>query len=120
MNPDKPIVWVNTWYDPVKNQMPLEPKPAQGCDVIAQHTDSNLFTQTAEAMGHVDLDKHPINLTLPKAQLTATIHNWSSHYIAKVQVVLDGTWTTGTYFGDISECDATGCAVGMAPFTNMP
>ena len=123
MNPDVKIsiVWVNTWYDPGKESDAARAMLSQGCDVIAQHTDSPAPLQTAEAMGLVGFGQASNQYAFaPKAQLTATIDNWSPYYIAKVQAVLDGTWETGTYFGDISECDATGCAVGMAPFTNMP
>ena len=123
MNPDVKIsiVWVNTWYDPGKESDAARAMLSQGCDVIAQHTDSPAPLQTAEAMGQVGFGQASDQFNFaPKAQLTATIDNWSPYYIAKVGAVLDGTWETGTYFGDISECDATGCAVGMAPFTNMP
>ena len=123
VNPDVDIdiVWVMTWYDPGKESDAARAMLSQGCDVIAQHTDSPAPLQTAEGMGLVGFGQASDQFNFaPKAQLTATIDNWSPYYIAKVGAVLDGTWETGTYFGDISECDATGCAVGMAPFTNMP
>ncbi len=123
MNPkvDIDVVWVMTWYDPGKEADAAKALFSQGCDVIAQHTDSPAPIQVAEQQGLVGFGQASDQYRFaPKAQLTATIDNWSPYYIAKVGAVLDGTWETGTYFGDISECDATGCAVGMAPFTNMP
>ena len=82
---------------------------------------SDFMTDAAEGMGYVGFGQASNQYNFaPKAQLTATIDNWSPYYIRKVGQVLDGTWETGTYFGDISECDHTGCAVGMAPFANMP
>ncbi len=123
MNPDVEvqIVWVNTWYNPGKESDAARALLSQGCDIIAQHTDSPAPLQTAQSMGFHGFGQASDQYNFaPKAQLTATIDNWSPYYIAKVGAVLDGTWETGTYFGDISECDATGCAVGMAPFTNMP
>jgi len=123
MNPDVKvqIVWVNTWYNPGKESDAARALLSQGCDIIAQHTDSPAPLQTAQMMGFHGFGQASDQYRFaPKAQLTATIDNWSPYYIRKVGQVLDGTWETGTYFGDISECDATGCAVGMAPFTNMP
>jgi simple sugar transport system substrate-binding protein len=123
VNPDVDIdiVWVMTWYDPGKEADAAKALLSQGCDIIAQHTDSPAPIQVAEQQGKFGFGQASDQYRFaPKSQLTATIDNWSPYYIAKVQAVLDGTWTTGTYFGDISECDATGCAVGMAPFTNMP
>ena len=59
---------------------------AQGCDMVAQHTDSPAPMQAAEQQGkHLDLDKHQIKLLLHlMLQLTATIDNWSPYYIRKV------------------------------------
>ena len=39
MNPDVEIeiIWVNTWYDPVKEASAAEVMMAQGCDMVAQH-----------------------------------------------------------------------------------
>ncbi len=123
MNPDVElqVVWVNTWYDPGKESDAARAMLSQGCDIIAQHTDSPAPLQTAEGLGFHGFGQASNQYNFaPKAQLTATIDNWSPYYISKVQAVLDGTWEAGTYFGDISDCDATGCAVGMADFTNMP
>ena len=118
---DIDIVWVMTWYDPGKEADAAKALLSQGCDIIAQHTDSPAPIQVAEQQGKHGFGQASDQYRFaPKSQLTATIDNWSPYYIAKVGAVLDGTWETGTYFGDISECDATGCAVGMAPFTNMP
>ena len=50
MNPDVEIeiIWVNTWYDPVKEASAAEVMMAQGCDMVAQHTDSPAPLQAAE------------------------------------------------------------------------
>ena len=123
MNPDVElkITWVFTWYNPGKEADAAKAMIDQGCDMVAQHTDSPAPLIAAQEAGVYGFGQASDQYKFaPNAQLTATIDNWSPYYIAKVGAVLDGTWETGTYFGDISECDATGCAVGMAPFTNLP
>ncbi len=123
MNPDVElkITWVFTWYNPGKEADAAKAMIDQGCDMVAQHTDSPAPLIAAQEAGAHGFGQASDQIKFaPKAQLTATIDNWSPYYIAKVGALLDGTWETGTYFGDISECDATGCAVGMAPFTNLP
>ena len=42
VNPDASIsvIWVNTWYDPVKEANAAKVHIAEGADVLAQHTDS--------------------------------------------------------------------------------
>ena len=123
MNPDVElkITWVFTWYNPGKERDAAKVMIDQGCDMVAQHTDSPAPLIAAQEAGVHGFGQASDQIKFaPKAQLTATIDNWSPYYIAKIQALLDGTWETGAYFGDISECDATGCAVGMAPFTNLP
>ena len=118
MNPDVElaITWVYTWYDPGLERDAGMAMLNQGCDVLAQHTDSPAPLQAAEELGKVGFGQASDQMKFaPKAQLTATIDNWGPYYIDKVGQVLDGTWTTGTYFGHMN----TG-AVGMAPFANMP
>lgn len=118
MNPDVElsIVWVYTWYDPAKEGDAAKAMMDNGCDVVAQHTDSPAPLIEAERAGKVGFGQASDQLKFaPKAQLTATIDNWGPYYIDKVGQVLDGTWETGDYFGHMN----TG-AVQMAPFTNMP
>ena len=118
MNPDVElsITWVNTWYDPGKEAQAAEVMMAEGCDMVAQHTDSPAPLQAAEKKGKLGFGQASDQIKFaPKAQLTATIDNWGPYYVKKVGQVLDGTWTTGDYFGHMNEG-----AVQMAPFTNMP
>ena len=118
MNPDVDIdiVWVNTWYDPVKEASAAKTMIAQGCDMVAQHTDSPAPLQAAEKAGVLGIWSSFKSVQFaPKAQLTATIDNWGPYYIKRLVKVIDGTWETGDYFGHMNEE-----AVQMAPFTNMP
>ena len=113
---DIDIVWVNTWYDPGKEADAAAVMIAEGCDMVAQHTDSPAPLQTAQKNGVLGFGQASDQIRFaPKAQLTATIDNWSPYYIKKVQDVIDGTWKTNDYFGHMNED-----VVQMAPFTNMP
>tara|TARA_B110000444_G_scaffold259956_1_gene305330 strand:+ start:58 stop:1122 length:1065 start_codon:yes stop_codon:yes gene_type:complete len=118
VNPDVDIdiIWVNTWYNPGKEADAAKVMIAEGCDMVAQHTDSPAPLQTAEKAGVLGFGQASNQYKFaPKAQLTATIDNWSPYYIQKVQDVIDGTWKSGDYFGHMKDG-----VVGMAPFTNMP
>ena len=118
VNPDVDIdiVWVNTWYDPGKEAQAAKVMIAEGCDMVAQHTDSPAPLQTAEKAGVLGFGQASNQYKFaPRAQLTATIDNWSPYYIQKVQDVMDGTWKSGDYFGHMKDD-----VVQMAPFTNMP
>ena len=118
MNPDVEIMitWANTWYDPGKESQAATVMMAEGCDMVAQHTDSPAPLQAAQAQGKLGFGQASDQIKFaPKAQLTATIDNWGPYYISRVQAVMDGTWESGDYFGHMNED-----AVQMAPFTNMP
>ena len=113
---DIDVIWVNTWYDPPKEANAAKVMIAEGCDMVAQHTDSPAPIQTAEKAGVFGFGQASDQFRFaPKAQLTATIDNWSPYYIAKVKAVIDGNWKSMDYFGHMNED-----VVQMAPFTNMP
>ena len=118
MNPDVDIdiVWANTWYNPSKEADAANVMMAEGCDMMAQHTDSPAPLQAAQSQGKLGFGQASDQFKFaPKAQLTATIDNWGPYYVQKVGQVIDGTWTTGNYFGHMNDG-----SVQMAPFTNMP
>jgi len=118
VNPDVDIdiVWVNTWYNPGKESDAAKVLMAQGCDMVAQHTDSPAPLQAAEQQGkHGFGQASDQSKFAPDAQLTATIDNWSPYYIKKVGQVIDGTYESENYFGHMNED-----VVQMAPFKNMP
>ncbi len=113
---DIDVIWVNTWYDPPKEANAAKVMIAEGCDMVAQHTDSPSPIQVAEKSGVFGFGQASDQYRFaPKAQLTATIDNWSPYYISKVQSVIDGNWKSMDYFGHMNED-----VVQMAPFTNMP
>ena len=73
MNKDAEIsvVWVNSWYDPVKESDAAKVLIAEGADILAQHTDSPAMLQTAEKLVRLVLANHQtcMNLHQPTAVL---------------------------------------------------
>ena len=90
------IVWVNSWYDPVKESDAAKVLIAEGADILAQHTDSPAMLQTAEKAGVLGFgqssDMHEF---APNAQLFASVNNWGPYYISQIEKAMDGSWTTG-------------------------
>lgn len=114
VNPDAQVqvVWTSTWFDP-----PVEGDAAQalldaGADVIAMHQDSTAPGQAAEAAGagwvgyNTDMTEFA-----PNAWLTAAIWDWGPYYLATTQAVLDGTWESEAYYGNMADG-----MVDIAPF----
>ena len=78
-NPDVElkITWVYTWYDPGKEKDAAVAMIQQGCDIVAQHTDSPAPLQAAEEAGVLGFGQASDQMKFaPNAQLTATIDNW--------------------------------------------
>ena len=115
-NFDIDVIWVNTWYDPVKEGNAAKVLINEGADIITQHTDSPAALQIAEKAGVMAFGLASDMLQFaPKAQLTAIIDDWSPYYVARVKAVMDGTWKKSETWGGMD----TGM-VRMAPYTNMP
>jgi len=112
---DIDVVWVNTWYDPVKEADAAKVLISEGADIITQHTDSPAALQVAEKAGVYAFGQASDMIQFaPKAQLTAIIDDWAPYYVARVQAVLDGTWKKSDTWGDMKSG-----MVKMAPYTNM-
>ena len=90
------VVWVNSWYDPVKESDAAKVLIAEGADILAQHTDSPAMLQTAEKAGVLGFgqssDMHEF---APNAQLFSSVNNWGPYYIDQIEKAMNGSWTTG-------------------------
>ena len=118
------VIWVNTWYDPVKEADAAKVHIAEGADILAQHTDSPAMLQTAAKAGVYGFGQSSdMKAFAPKAQLFSSVNNWGPYYISQIQALMDGSWTTG----DGPDHWAGNTWAGMAddflvltPFENMP
>ncbi len=118
VNPDFDIdvIWVNSWYDPVKEGNAAKVLINEGADIITQHTDSPAALQVAEKQGVYAFGQASnMYQFAPKAQLTAIIDDWAPYYIKRVGQVMDGSWKKTDTWGDMKSG-----MVKMAPYTNMP
>jgi simple sugar transport system substrate-binding protein len=95
------VLWLSTWYDPAKESDGAKALLDQGCDVIAQHTDSPAALQACQARNAYGFGQgSDMSSVAPKAQLTAIIDNWGPYYILRAKAVLAGTWKpTDTWWG---------------------
>ena len=90
------VIWVNTWYDPVKEADAAKVHIAEGADILAQHTDSPAMLQTAEKAGvHGFGQSSDMKAFAPKAQLFSSVNNWGPYYVSQIEALVDGSWTTG-------------------------
>lgn len=106
------VVWVNSWFDPGKESDAAKTLIDQGCDIIAQHTDSPAPLQVAEQRGVYGFGQASDMIKFaPKAQLTAIVDNWAPYYIERTKAVMEGTWKSEDTWDGLS----TGM-VKLAPY----
>ena len=87
------VIWAMTWYDPGKEADAAKVHIAEGADVLATHTDTPAMLQTAEEKGaHGYGQGSDMEAFAPKAQLFASVNDWSHIYTKNIQDVLDGKW----------------------------
>ena len=118
------VIWVNSWYDPVKEADAAKVHIAEGADILAQHTDSPAMLQTAEKAGVYGFGQSSdMKAFAPKAQLFSSVNNWGPYYIEKIQQLMDGKWNAGEgpdhWAGNVWAGMALDYLV-LSPFENMP
>jgi len=98
------VIWTNSWFDPGREREAANTLISQGADVLTHHTDSTAVVQAAEEKGkyafgyHSDMSKYG-----PKAQLSATTHQWGAFYTKTVNEVIAGTWKPTSVWGGLKE-----------------
>jgi basic membrane protein A len=106
VNPDVKIkiMWVSTWYDPVKESEAANALIDQGVDVIIQHTDSPAPLIAAEKRGVKGIGQaSDMSKFAPKAHMFSVQDKWSSHYISTIQDIMEKTWKPKDFWGGFAE-----------------
>jgi basic membrane protein A len=106
VNPDAQVevVWTSTWFDPPKEGTAAQSLLDKGADVIAMHQDSTAPGQAADTVGAkwvgYNTDRSDF---APDAWITAPIWNWGPFYLKTAQEVIDGTWQSAAYYGNMAD-----------------
>lgn len=126
VNPDAvvEVKVTNSWYDPEGEGQAAQALIDDGCDVIAQHCDTN-NPQTAARDNGVWGIGYNSDMTseVGDSVLTSVVWNWGAYYTTAVQNVVDGKWTPGVnvanYFGSMADelCSITDLSAAAAEGT---
>ncbi len=106
VNPDAEVrvVWTQTWFDPVKEKEAADALLDQNADIIAQHQDTTEPQKAAQ-----DRKALSIGYDSDMAQfvgdsvLTSPIWNWGPKYVEITKAVMDGTYATESYYGQLKD-----------------
>jgi basic membrane protein A len=99
------VVWVNTWFDPAKEQEAAKALIAQGCDVIfsnAQDTPSVVSACEAAGVPAFNLNSS-MKKYAPKTYLGCVDTDWSPFFKASVDAHLAGKFKGGTAFLGVAD-----------------
>ena len=94
----------NSWFYPDGEKAAAEMLLNMGCDVIAQHCDTEYPQTLAQEKGVYSIGYNSdMSKNAPEACLCSVIWNWSAYYTSAVQSVIDGTWDGSNYYGGMNE-----------------
>jgi basic membrane protein A len=94
----------NSWFDPDGEKAAAEMLLNMGCDVIAQHCDTEYPQTLAQEKGVYSIGYNSdMSKNAPEACLCSVIWNWSAYYTSAVQSVIDRTWDGSNYYGGMNE-----------------
>lgn len=114
VNPDAEVhvVWSSTWFGPDIERQAAESLLDAGADVIAMHQDSPAPGQAADERGAKWVGYNSdMQQFAPDAWLTAPVWDWGPYYLETAKQVLEGTWQSEQFYGDMA-----GGMVDIAPF----
>ena len=126
VNPDAvvEVKVTNSWYDPEGEGQAAQALIDGGCDVIAQHCDTNNPMIAARDAGVWGVGYNSdMTAEVGDSVLTSVVWNWGAYYTTAVKNVLDGTWVIGTnvedYFGSMADdlCQYTALSAQAAEGT---
>jgi basic membrane protein A and related proteins len=115
VNPDAEVrvVWTSTWFGPPQEREAATALLAVGADVIAQHQDTTEPQRAAQDAGALSIGYNSdMSQVVGDTVLTSPVWNWGIKYIDIVQRIMDGTYSTESYWGGMNDN-----VVALAPFS---
>lgn len=98
------LVWTKSWFDPAKEKKAAESLVAAGADVIGQNVDGTAAGQFAQSKGlpWVGYNNYSSKFA-PTSWQVAAIYDWGLYYLKRVKAAANGTWKTGSYYGNMAD-----------------
>ena len=107
VNPDVKIkvVWLNTWFDPAKEQEAARALISQGADVLfSLHQDTPSVVNVAQAQGvYVVNTGSDMSAHGPDAVLASVTNDWGPYFVKNVGEALDGSFKGYDYRGGLAD-----------------
>jgi len=94
----------NSWFDPAGERRAAELLISEGCDVIAQHCDTDEPQLAAAKAGVWGIGNNvDMSGSAPDTALTSAVWNWGTYYKILIGGIIDGSFKTTPYFGGLED-----------------
>ncbi|MDR2613554.1 MAG: BMP family ABC transporter substrate-binding protein, partial [Deltaproteobacteria bacterium] len=106
VNPEARILVTVThrWLDPAGEARAVHRLVDQGCDVIAQHTNTSSPQAEAAKFGIWGIGYHSdMSVDAPTSTVTSVVWNWGVYYKRLAKSIADGTFNTRPYVGGLED-----------------
>ena len=98
------LVWLNAWFDPVREREAALVLIGQGADVLTNHSASPAVAQVAEEKGVMLLAyQSDMSRFAPHAQLAAVTQHWGGYYTEVASAVLANAWKPQAVWGGMKD-----------------
>ena len=98
------LIWINAWFDPVREREAAITLMNQKADVLAFHTASDAVMVAAQERGKMAIAYHSdMRHVAPQAQLLAITHHWGNYDSQRAAAVINGTWQSTQTWGGVRE-----------------
>ena len=105
VNPDARVYvnWTNSWSDPEKESLVASELLNSGCDVLAQHQNTNATQIEAEIYGaySIGYNEHT-GKSVSKSCLTSAVFDWSVYVEDEVNKLIEGSWKSQKFWEGMS------------------
>lgn len=104
VNPDATIevIWTNSWLNEDAERNAATKLFNSGCDVFAQHVDTNITQKVAQQYGAYCIGyNYGTRRIAPKAYLTAPVFYWKNFFVEDVRRFLEDRWEPLIYWGGL-------------------
>lgn len=98
------VIWTLSWFDPPAEKQAAVALVEAGADVVAQHQDTPSSVQGAAENGAWAIgSESDMTRFAPEHYLTGTVWNWCPFYLKAVEMVREGTFEPGEFYGGLAD-----------------
>jgi basic membrane protein A len=98
------MIWVSNWFDPTNETQAAQTLIDDGADVLFYGTSSPAIPTVADEAGiHWVATNGLAERVAPDSFIAGTNYVWGNYMVEATQAVIDGTWVSEPYWGNMAD-----------------